>query len=283
LNEGERGWLLKRIFKILITLTFAGCPVVTFAHSGGNEADKVTEDPICTDRPTNGNYACTVPKGVVQIEADTISWTRDRVGSAQTDIIAFSTPVIKYGLGESSDIQLAWTPYLRARIRDANGTVTTIEGPGDVTLRFKQRMTGPRDEIQFALLPFVKLPTARDSIGNGKVEGGIAVPINYYLPHDWVITLGPQVNLYANFDGSGHHPGLSGLINIAKSFGAISFINEFWTGQDFDPSGTVRQYSYNTALVWLVNPDIQLDVGANFGLNRNTPDVVSYIGISARF
>jgi hypothetical protein len=60
-------------------------------------------------------------------------------------------------------------------------------------------------------------------------------------------------------------------------------LNEFWTDQDFDPSGTVRQYSYNTALVWLINPDMQLDVGANFGLNRNTPDVVSYIGISTRF
>jgi hypothetical protein len=56
-----------------------------------------------------------------------------------------------------------------------------------------------------------------------------------------------------------------------------------WTDQAFDPAGTARQYSYNTALVWLENRDRQLDFGTNIGLNRNTPDFVSYIGISPRF
>lgn len=241
------------------------------------------EDTICTDRPTNGNYACTVPKGMIQIEADTINWTRDRAGGGQVDAIAFTNPVVKYGLTDSSDIQVNWSPYVRVRTRDANGLITTDEGVGDVTVRFKQRMTSADADLQFALLPFVKLPTAPDALGNGKVEGGLAVPINYYLPDSWVLTLGPQLNILADADGSGHHVGVSGLINVAKSFGAVSWLNEIWTDQDFDPSGTVDQYSYNTALVWLVNPNLQLDVGANFGLNRNTPDVVSYIGVSTRF
>jgi hypothetical protein len=32
-----------------------------------------------------------------------------------------------------------------------------------------------------------------------------------------------------------------------------------------------------------VNKNVQLDAGANFGLNRNTPDVELYAGISKRF
>jgi hypothetical protein len=247
------------------------------------DAPATADNTICTDRPTNGNYACTVPKGMIQIEADAIGWVRDRNASQQTDIVTFAGTVVKYGLTDSSDVQVSWAPYASARTRNAQGQVITQDGPGDVTVLFKQRMTGADDSLQFAIFPFVKLPTAGSGIGNGKVEGGVAVPINYYLPHDWVITLGPQVNVLANASGSGRHLGLSGLVNIAKSFGAVSILNELWTDQAFDPVGTVRQYSYNNAVVWLVKPDLQLDVGANFGLNRSTPDFISYVGISARF
>lgn len=246
-------------------------------------APATAEDTICTDRPTNGNYACTVPKGVIQIEADTISWVRDRAAGQQTDIVTFAGTVVKYGLTHSSDVQVSWAPHVTARTRDAQGRVMTQDGPGDVTVLFKQRMTGADDTLQFAIFPFLKLPTAASGIGNGKVEGGVAVPINYYLPDDWVITLGPQVNVLANASGQGRHLGLSGLVNVAKSFGKVSILNELWTDQAFDPAGTVRQYSYNNAVVWLVGPGLQLDVGANFGLNRSTPDFVSYVGISARF
>jgi hypothetical protein len=71
------------------------------------------------------------------------------------------------------------------------------------------------------LLPFVKLRTAASGIGNGNVAGGIAVPINYCVPDDWVVTLRSQFNILANADGSGRHAGVSGLISVAKSFGAV--------------------------------------------------------------
>ncbi|MET1756361.1 transporter [Novosphingobium sp. RD2P27] len=241
------------------------------------------ESAICTDRPTNGNYACTVPKGRFQLEVDTFNWLRDDVGGERVDVVAFTNPVIKYGLTDSSDVQINWSPYIRARTRDANGVLTIDDGSGDVTARYKKRLTSATADLQIALLPFVKLPTASDAIGIGKVEGGIAVPINYSVPGGWTITLGPQVNVLADDDGSGRHLGLTGLVNIAKSFGKFSVLNEIWTDQDIDPSGTVSQYSYNAALVWLASPKLQFDLGANFGLNRNTPDVVSYVGVSTRF
>lgn len=59
--------------------------------------------------------------------------------------------------------------------------------------------------------------------------------------------------------------------------------NEIWTSQNFDPGGTVRQYSYDLSLAWLPQPTLQFDTGANVGLNRNTPDLVAYLGIATRF
>jgi hypothetical protein len=263
---------MKRLLLFLIAAPVAAQVVPT---ASGADA------PICTDRPTKSNFACTVPRGLVQIEADAFSWISSRSGGVRSDQLLFTNPNVKYGLTSSSDVQLNWVPFSRVRRRDAAGMVTTQSGSGDVTLRFKQRLTAADGDFQLALLPFVKLPTAPAGIGNRRVEGGIAVPINISAPGGWTITLGPQLDILAN--GDGHHAGLTGLVNIARQLGPFTFYNEIWTSQNFDPSGTVRQYSYDVSLAWLVRSALQLDIGANIGLNRDTPDLVAYLGISSRF
>jgi hypothetical protein len=266
--------------RVLLLSTLLTAPV---AAQVAVPTASTADSPICTDRPTKSNFACTVPKGLVQIEADGFNWLTNTAGGTRTDQLLFTNPTFKYGLSDSSDIQLNWVPFTRIRSRDAAGTVSTLSGVGDVTLRFKQRLTSPDGAFQLALLPFVKLPTARLGIGNGRLEGGVAVPVNISVPGGWTVTLGPQLDILADFDGSGRHAGFTGLVNIAKQFGAFTLYNEIWTSQNFDPSGTVRQYSYDVSLAWLPRPTLQFDVGANVGLNANTPDLVAYVGISTRF
>lgn len=239
--------------------------------------------PICTDRPTKSNFACTVPKGQVQIEMDGFNWGFATTDGARADALLFTNPTFKYGITSSTDVQVNWVPYARVRTRDALGNVAVADGTGDVVLRLKQRLTPPDGALQVALLPFVKLPTAPTGIGNRQVEGSLAIPINYSVPGGWTFTLGPQLDVLADFDGRGHHVGLTGLVNIARQFGAFTLYNELWTSQNYDPSGTVRQYSYDVALAWLARPTLQFDIGANIGLNRNTPDAQLYLGISTRF
>jgi hypothetical protein len=161
--------------------------------------------------------------------------------------------------------------------------VSTQSGVGDVSLRFKQRLTGADTAFQLAVLPFVKLPTARSGIGNGRVEGGMAVPMNYSVPGGWTVTLGPQIDVLADAGGDGHHLGLTGLVNVARQIGDFTLYNELWTSQNFDPAGTLRQYSYDVSLAWLPRPTLQFDIGANIGLNADTPDLVAYVGVSTRF
>jgi hypothetical protein len=36
-------------------------------------------------------------------------------------------------------------------------------------------------------------------------------------------------------------------------------------------------------VAYLLNKEVQVDAGANFGLNRQTPDVELYAGVSKRF
>lgn len=127
--------------------------------------------PICTDRPTKSNAACTVPEGMVQIETDLFFWTRNELGPVQGDVLLYTNPTIKYGLGANTDIQVNIAPVVEVR-NEVAGVTTSQTGIGDLFVRLKQRVTGPDAQVQVALLPFVKVPTAELGIGNREWEAG---------------------------------------------------------------------------------------------------------------
>ncbi len=266
----------------------AGVPGLLHAQTADAGLAVSTQDnsgpgPICTDRPTKSNAACTVPEGMVQVEADLFSWTRIATGSARADVLVYSNPVVKYGLGPNSDIQLNIAPLVEVRTR-AGGQIISQTGTGDLTVRLKQRLTGPDSRVQVALLHFVKAPTAERGIGNGEWEGGVIVPVQTPVGKA-TLTLVPQLNLLADALAlDDHHFEFQGVINIAHPIAARTTLAvELWTSQNWHPAGTVRQYSADAAVSYLLNDALQLDVGGNFGLNQATPDVQIYIGVSARF
>ncbi|PAX07979.1 transporter [Sphingomonas lenta] len=242
------------------------------------------EPPLCTDRPTKSNAACTVPAGAIQIETDLIAWTRTDAAGTRVDTIAYTNPTLKLGLGRHTDVQFNIAPYVETRVRTPDGAVERIGGAGDLVLRLKQRLTDPDAALQVGVIPFVKAPTAKRGVGNREWEGGVAVPVQYALPRGVTLTFGPEVDLLHDADGRGKHVQLVGTANIAKAVApTVGVAAELWTAQNYDPAGTVRQYSADVAVTWLVRPRLQLDAGANFGLNRATPDAQAYLGLSTRF
>lgn len=238
--------------------------------------------PVCTDRPTKANVTCTVPAGAVQIESDLVNWTRNSDGGVRTDLIYYSNPTIKYGLGAKTDIEFNIAPYATARTT-TGGSHATIGGVGDLYIRLKQGLTAADSKVQIALIPYVKAPTAKLGIGNRTWEGGVIAPVIFALPQGFTLNFGPEVDLLADADGHGHHAQLVGIANLSKSVGKATFYAELWTGQNFDPATTVRQYSADVAVAYLIAPKWQVDVGGNFGLNRFTPDAQVYVGLSTRF
>lgn len=240
--------------------------------------------PICTDRPTKSNGVCIVPEGRVQIESDLLFWSRIAIGTARSDVLAYTNPTIKYGLGRNTDVQINIAPLVEVRSRTSTGGITRQTGVGDLTLRAKQRLTGPDETVQIALLPFVKMPTAERGIGNREWEGGLLVPVQMPLGKA-TLTLVPQLNLLADAVApAGRHLEFQGVANIAAPIaGRLSMAAELWTSHNWDPSGTVEQYSADAALIYLIDDDLQIDLGGNFGLNRATPDVQLYVGLSTRF
>ncbi len=265
-----------------IFLSSVASTAMAQAADAGAQPSTPAPAPICTDRPTKANVACTVPAGAIQIEADVVNWTRLDAAGAQVDTILYTNPTLKYGLGATTDIEVNLAPYETVRVRSQGGS-DTIGGVGDLYIRLKQQLTRPSGTVQVAVIPYVKAPTAQVGIGNGKAEGGVIAPIVFDLPAGVTLDLGPEVDVLADGEGHGHHVQLVGLVNLSKTIGKTTLYGEVWTGQNLDPAGTVRQYSADVAATYLLTPTLQVDAGANFGLNRVTPDVQSYLGIAARF
>lgn len=240
--------------------------------------------PICTDRPTKANSTCTVPSGSFQIETDIANTVHDRQGPSTTDTTSLINPTLKYGLGSRTDVQINWSPRIRVETRDhMTGERTHTNGSGDLVVRIKTRLF-ETDTASVAIISFIKAPTASHGLSNDRWEGGLAMPIGVPLPGGFSLTLGPELDVLADADGAGHHGALINLVNVAHPLGSkMTVAFEVWDSVNRDPSGTVRQRSADVALTYLVRPALQLDVGANIGLNHETPDRQIYLGVSTRF
>lgn len=236
--------------------------------------------PICTDRPAKANAVCTVPAGLVQVEGSLADWSRGTVDGGRSTTLALAPTVVKLGLTDASDVEVAWTPLVRVRARSAGQE----SGAGDLLVRLKQRLTRSEAPVQAAVIPFVKLPTAAYGLGNGKLEGGIAVPMSLGAGRSLTVTLGPEVDLLADGHGRGRHLAVTNLVNLSAPIAKrLTLSGELWSNLNFDPAGTVRQASADVAISYLVSNSIQLDAGISTGLTRATPGVEIYAGASFRF
>ena len=98
------------------------------------------------------------------------------------------------------------------------------------------------------------------------------------------LSFDPELDLIADQDGSGRHLGTQQVVNLGwQATPKWNFSTEIWAMWDWDSAGTGKQSSWDVAGAYLVNKDLQLDAGANFGLNRQTPKVELYAGVSVRF
>ena len=242
------------------------------------------EQPICADRPGKATSACTVPARHWQVETGFADWTLQKGGGERDTSLVIGQTTIKYGLTDSTDIEVDVTPWQRSTSR-FGGLTERASGIGDVNLIAKQRLSRTDAAVQVIAMPVVKIPTAKHSLGNGKWEAGMLVPIAFAIPKTSLsLGLTPELDWVANSDGHGHHLGMAQVVSLGwQATEKLNIAAELWRGWDWDPSGTTRQASADGSIAYLLSNDVQVDAGANFGLNRVTPDVELYAGISKRF
>lgn len=240
--------------------------------------------PICADRPGKATSACTVPQGHWQLEAGLADWTLQKGDGERDTSLVLGETTIKYGLTDASDIEIDVTPWQRST-SSAGGVHESASGIGDVNVIYKQRLTRSDAPLQIIAMPFIKVPTASHSLGNGKWEGGLLFPVGYQIPKTPLsLGLTPELDWVADGDGRGHHLAMEQVASVGWAVNdKLDLSAEIWGGWDWDPAGTTRQVSADVSAAYLLTNDVQLDAGTNFGLNKATPDVELYGGVSIRF
>lgn len=257
---------------------------VSISAASTSEVGSASLSAICTDRPSKSNYACTVEAGHFQYEADLVNGSFLHQGDQTIAIWMIVNPTLKYGVTDNVDVEANMTVLEIVRTRATAGRKDTLMGVSDLYLRVKYEFANLPNVLQAAIIPYVKAPTARAGIGDGAVEGGWLLPVNYEPNSVLTMTVMPEADVYQNSVGSGYHLNTSQVLTLAFNLPRnLTLYTELWQGWNFDPAGTIQQRSIDFALALLPTNYLQLDAGVNVGLNRTTPQVQAYLGLSQKF
>jgi len=192
-------------------------------------------------------------------------------------------PTLKLGLTNTIDAELQITPYESVVTKSAANT-TRVSGLGDSFARLKINVLGDdHGAVAVAFLPYIKLPTAHSGLGNGRVEGGMILPISFSAPGGFTVIVMPEGDYLKDTAESGYHGALDFLINVSHPLDQRwTFYTEVFTTQSFQERDRPI-YTLDAALTYALTANWQLDFGGNFGLNSVAPRAQLYTGLSQRF
>ncbi|SEH11069.1 Putative MetA-pathway of phenol degradation [Sphingopyxis sp. YR583] len=265
------------LLRPLLLLAAATVAVPAFADEGHRE--------LCPDRPGLGTPACTVEPGVLLFEIGLADWTLDRSVDSRSDSWTFGDALLRAGLTPSLEVQIGWTMLGHIRDRDrATGDVTRRTRTGDMTLALRQNLSNPDGSgFSIALMPYATLPLGGKGVGAGDWGAGLLAPVSFDLG---AVSLGftPHVDAAVDSDGDGRHTAYGSVAGVGLDVSDdVSMTAEVSLARDEDPDGHTTEALAGLSAGWQPDADSQWDLGANMGLNRNSPDIELYFGFVRRF
>jgi hypothetical protein len=236
-----------------------------------------------TDRPPKANSPYTVDAGHFQYETDIAVFGYGNANGATTRDWTIVDPTLKLGLTNTIDAEVQITPYESLATKTALARAS-ISGIGDTIGRLKINVLGDdQGAVSMAVLPYFKFPTARSGLGNGKVEGGIILPVGCNVPGGFAIIVMPEGDFLKDDVRNAYHAAFDFLVNVSHPLDKRwTIYTEIFTSQYFESQDS-PVYTLDEALTYALNPNLQLDFGGNFGLNKVTPRTQLYAGLSQRF
>jgi hypothetical protein len=244
---------------------------------------------MSTDRPDKTESAYTVDAGHFQIESDLVTHSHDHDtrGGADTKADAWSIAVVnlKVGLLNNVDAQLVVESYNTSHTKDRlTGTSVHQCGFGDVTARLKVNCWGnDGGDTALSTMPFLKLPTNQDELGNDAVEAGIIFPFAASLPRGFGLGMMTEFDFNEDASGSGYHTEFVNTITLSHDLiGKLGGYIEFFSAVSTE-SGTRWVGTFDLGLTYALSEDIQLDCGVNIGVTDSADDVNPFLGLSWRF
>ncbi len=231
--------------------------------------------PMSADRPDFTESPYTVDAGAVQIEMSFVDYSRN----GDEDAWAYAQTNLKLGLLNNMDLQLVFTPYT-----SADNDTQTQSGIGDTQLRLKINLWGnDGGDTAFGIMPFIKLPTASDDLGNGRVEGGVIFPFATQISEGVGLGLMFETDFVDDADDEDYAAefittGVFGFDVTEKTRTYLEGIGISSTDSDVDFKGIL-----GVGATYDLTKNTILDAGINIGLTGDGDDVNLFTGITIRF
>ena len=235
------------------------------------------------DRPSKTDGPFTLDAGRGQLELEFFTHTRDDEAGVSTRAWSIGSTFVRWGATPQFELQLGCQTYVRVTV-DEGGQSSRATGFGDTVVRAKYNLWGnDGGDTAFALLPFVKIPTNQDGLGNNALEPGCSLPLVVNLPDGWQLGLMAKWSRLLDGDGRNRHnffeySAIGGHAITAK----LSAYGEYWIGRS-DETGASTQSSVGFGFGYSLSDRAILDGGVNLALNRATPDAAFFCGYSVRF
>ena len=235
------------------------------------------EEPLVTDRPDFTESSSTVGMGVVQLEG---GFTSADLGGGD-EVTTVGELLARWGVLERLELRLVVPTYARQSEPggDRSGWLDTVAG-----LKVQVADGGGRGFLggmEASLIASTTLPT-----GSGDFSSSAWQPAAV-LAAGWV--LGPAVGLGVNLglaraadDGRRF---TSSWVSSAVGFGVTERLSVFveligFNRQEVRGSGTL---TFQAGAVYLVSPNLQLDLRGARRLTEDGPDLLIGAGLSLRF
>ncbi len=250
--------------------------------------------PMVTERPTNSDGANTIDPGRFQIETSLISNSRNKDcnqgNCTKTSTTSFADSTnIRLGLTQNSEIQIIATPYSYKRQQAANSEIDERDGFNDVTIRGKYSFLGNEGEkFGLAIIPFIKLPTNKNDLGNNDIEGGLGIPFSINFDDGFSIGGMTQFNFLKDQNSlddyhKSYHIGYANAIYISQIFNEKYNIYAEYYSFKADVSKSWWQNSANVGIIYSVSKNMKLDAGFGYGLSNAADDLTMFLGTAYRF
>lgn len=228
------------------------------------------EEPLVTDRPDAAESAVTVGSGRVQLESGVL-FERSRGG--EPDRVLIPT-LLRVGTGPDTELRL-----------ETLGPVFASGGAGglsDVSLGAKWTIL-EGDATTLGLLLNMRIPTGARALRTSALEPDLKLLLDASLGDDWA--LGFNVGLAVPEDPSAGQrfvqAGAATSLSRKIAEGVTVYGELFGGGPD--ALGGTGFVAADAGFLFLLNPDLQLDVEVFRGLSAGGLDWGVGAGVSARF
>ena len=240
---------------------------------------------LSTDRPDVTESPFTVEPGRVQIEASFAEYCRDRRNPEHAAVTAETWRILPFnfrvGLAPQAELQVMVDPRVEAKTDDRDaGVRAAARGFGDVTVRAKWNFWGnDGGATALGVMPFVKVPTAKDGLGNDSVEGGIVLPFARELSTGWSLGAMTEVDVVRTAADDGYVAAWVNTVTLGRDLTKR-------IGWYIEATSSVGEgkpaLGADTGFTYTMNDDLQLDCGVNVGLTRAADDLVLFAGFTKR-